>query len=128
MERIKEGTIIYLNTGVSIAEKCEVIPIKDEELDNLILEGMNNIEDIYKVHSLDLLGTFYIDSKDIFITKEDAIEAYKQEYEQQVEEYLDEINSLLDLLYFPLEHCINGDENTDYAAKAAYCIKIKESI
>ena len=128
MRKLKEGTIIYINTGVSIAEKCEILSIDSKEIDELMLDEIDNIENLYKVHSLDLLGTFYVYEKDMFMTKKEAIESYKQEYEQQVEEYLDEINSLIDLLYFPLEHCINGDENTDYAAKAAYCIKIKEFI
>lgn len=127
MEKLKEGTIIYLNTGYEVAEKCKIVPYKPGELDELKLE-LEDVEHLYKVYSIDTSGTFYTYEKDIFMTEKDAIEAYKKKHEQQIEEYLNKINSLADLLYFPLEHCINGDENTDCAAKAAYCIKIKEFI
>jgi len=47
---------------------------------------------------------------------------------EEADKYMSEINSLKDLLQFPLDHCINGGEYTDFAAKAAYCAKMKEFI
>lgn len=117
---ITKGSIVYVNDTYNVAEKC-------------IIEGFYNdeisiSEDVYKVRSLDNGGTFGCLKSKIFYTKEEAIEAYRKEFKEEVDKYMSEINSLKDLLQFPLDHCINGEEYTDYAAKAAYCSKIKEFI
>ena len=46
--------------------------------------------------------------------------------DEQVDKYYKEIKTLRDLLEFPINHCINGEEYTDENAATAYKIKIKE--
>lgn len=117
---ITKGSIVYVNNDYNVAEKC-------------IIEGFYNdeisiSEDVYKVRSLDCGGTFGSPESKIFETKEEAVEAYRKEFKEEADKYMSEIKSLKDLLQFPLDHCINGEEYTDYAAKAAYCAKMKEFI
>ena len=38
------------------------------------------------------------------------------------------MKDLKDLLKFPLNHCLNGEEYTDYEAKAAYKQRVNELV
>lgn len=63
---------------------------------------------------------------DLYESPQSAYDAYQIEQHTIIKEYCNEINSLEELLRFPLEHCLYGEEYTDNAACRAYKIKAKE--
>lgn len=44
----------------------------------------------------------------------------------QVQAYCDEIETIADLVRFPLDHCLTGDEYTDYNALKAYKQRMRD--
>lgn len=105
---MKIGDIVYVNSTYITAEECEITDIIKDPVDAI------------QVHSMSNYGTFYARIENIFNTKEEALEAAKSKSEKLVRKYMNEIKTLKDLLQFPLDHCFNGDEYTDYEAMEAY--------
>lgn len=62
----------------------------------------------------------------VWLTAEDAYAGVKQQSEDAVKTYCAEITDLASLLQFPLKHCLNGEEYTNWEAKEAYELKVKE--
>lgn len=61
----------------------------------------------------------------VYDTVQDAY-AYKDNmHTEQVNKYLEEIQTKEDLINFPLTHCLCGNEYTDYDAVEAYKIKVR---
>ena len=112
------GQIVYANSHWYTADKCEIVDFVESE--------SSTHQTVYKLHSLDLLGTYGATEDVIFDSYEKAVEAYNAECNKRVNEYCSEINTLDDLLKFPISHCICGDEDLDYEAKQAYIIKVKD--
>lgn len=109
----KIGDVVYVNGPWNVAEKCEIT-------------SERNGDGAYYVHSLDSCGSFGASINNIFSTKEDAIAAHKRKSEENIAEYKRKIKNLNDLLEFPLNHCLNGEEYTDYDAIQAYKTKAFE--
>ena len=116
MLKPKLGDIVYVNNAWTVAEKCEVTEIGDKDAD----------DEYFYVHSLDNVGSFCALRSDIYATKEEAIAAYQEKSAKNVEQYKKEIKGLKELLEFPLTHCLNGEEYTDYDAIEAYKIMASE--
>ena len=62
----------------------------------------------------------------LYFSPSELYNALQQKRGIQIQKYCDEIKNTSDLLKFPLIHCLNGDEYTDYEAIAAYKRKTKE--
>ena len=63
---------------------------------------------------------------DIWFSAKEAYTEIAERKAKLVKEYCDEIVTVKDLLEFPLNHCFDGEEYTDYEAIEAYKIKTKE--
>lgn len=116
----KDGDIVFVNSIWNTAEKCEIAGFVEKE------SSMG--KSVYIVHSLDNYGTFGATEDCIFTTKEDAISEYYKAFENTVKSYCEQIKTLEDLVEFPIDNCINGEEYTNYPALEAYKIRSKEII
>lgn len=94
-------------------------------------------ENIYEIHFLSVVNRNGIEiEKGIGNSQrteenlwENAQEVYKyldDKSAKNVEKLLEQIKTVEDLVKFPLWHCLNGEEYTDYDAIKAYKIKTKE--
>ncbi len=94
-------------------------------------------ENIYEIHFLSVVNRNGIEiEKGIGNSQrteenlwENAEEVYKyldDKSAKNVEKLLEQIETVEDLIKFPLWHCLNGEEYTDYDAIKAYKIKAKE--
>lgn len=72
------------------------------------------------------IGESSVAFENVCLTAADAFDKSAREEDAQVKEYVAEIYNIEALIRFPLEHCLNGEEYTDYAAIKAYKIKAKE--
>lgn len=63
---------------------------------------------------------------DVYTSYEEAYNARNEKASKAVKAYCDAINSVEDLVRFPLQHCLNGEEYTDYNALKAYKIRAHE--
>lgn len=100
--------------------------------DSTILDaGIDNIKVISKVAweaNIDsegkevrrIGGTSGVRLDKAFLTAKEANDAQKAEVEEHKEELRSEITDVESLLKFPLDHCLNGDEYTDWQARAVY--------
>lgn len=100
--------------------------------DSTILDaGIDNIKVISKVAweaNIDnegkevrrIGGTSGVRLDQAFLTAKEANDAQKAEVEKHKEELRSEITDVGSLLKFPLDHCLNGDEYTDWQARAVY--------
>lgn len=100
--------------------------------DSTILDaGIDNIKVISKVAweaNIDsegkevrrIGGTSGVRLDKAFLTAKEANDAQKAEVEEHKEELRNEITDVESLLKFPLDHCLNGDEYTDWQARAVY--------
>lgn len=65
-------------------------------------------------------GTSGVRLDHAFLTAKEANDAQNTEVEKHKDELKSEITDLFSLLEFPLKHCLNGDEYTDWQARAIY--------
>lgn len=116
--KFKNGDIVFVNSTWNTAEKCEITGFVEKE--------SSTGRPVYTLHSLDNYGEFGATEDCIFDTKKDAISAYKIAFETEVKSYCEQIRTLADLVRFPIDNCLCGEEYTDYPALEAYKIKAKE--
>lgn len=100
--------------------------------DSTILDaGIDNIKVISKVAwkaNIDsegkevrrIGGTSGVRLDQAFLTAKEANDAQEAEVEKHKEELRSEITDVESLLKFPLDHCLNGGEYTDWQARAIY--------
>lgn len=119
MYKFKKDDIVFVNGAYSIAEKCKITDYIENEPEIK--------QSAYMVHSLEIGGTFGVLEDSIFATKEEAVQDAVLKSKEQTEKYCKEIKNMDDLLKFPLDHCLCGDY-TDYEAKQAYKIRVKEIV
>lgn len=75
----------------------------------------------------DTVGLRYFDPEDIFLIRTEAAVALHFRIYDQLQTYLQEIQTVDDLYDFPLHHSIAGNM-PDYAARMAYKLKREELI
>ena len=68
----------------------------------------------------DRVGTQGAKKDETFETIEELVAYSENKSQKQVDLYLQEIKTIEDFIQFPLNHCINGNEYTDYDALTAY--------
>lgn len=126
MENIKKllpGTIVYVYEHWS------------QNIIRAIIEGY--CENGYSIHYeavvdkngeviTSFLGNSSRNYENVWITVKAAFEALEKKNQERIDSYCKQIKTLTDLLNFPLYHCFDGDEYTDYEAIKAYKIRTKE--
>jgi hypothetical protein len=118
MTQFTKGEIVYVNGIWNVEERCKII--------DFIPKNENTKVDIYTILSLDNGGTFGAPIDHIFKTKKEARNAHIEESKKLIKEYKESITNIDELVKFPLEHCFNGEEYTDYKAIQAYKERVKE--
>lgn len=68
----------------------------------------------------EIVGTSGVCLEKAFLTAKEANDARDAEIEKYKEELRSEIADIESLLKFPLKHCLDGDEYTDWQARAVY--------
>lgn len=126
IENVKNGMIIYFYRDL------ESYVIKGKVKDSSIVDAsINNIKVIKKVDWKNTIngegkkvreigGTSGVRLDQAFLTAKEANDAQKAKVEKHKEELRSEITDVESLLKFPLGHCLNGDEYTDWQARAVY--------
>lgn len=126
IENVENGMTIYFYRDLDSYIK------RGKVKDSTILDaGIDNIKVIIKVDweaNIDgegkevrkIGGTSGIRLDQAFLTAKEANDAQKAEVEKHKNELKSEITDLFSLLEFPLNHCLNGDEYTDWQARAVY--------
>ena len=125
IENVENGMTIYFYRDL------DSYVIKGKVKDSSIRDMGNNIKFIKKVDwemNVDsegkkvrtLGGTSGVRLDKAFLTAKDANDVQKAEVEKCKSEFRKEITDIESLLRFPLEHCLNGDEYTDWQARAVY--------
>lgn len=107
------GDIVFVNSRYNVAEKCKV-------------ENLNSEDNVYYVKSIDNFGSFYTKEDKMFETKDKALEVYGRKCDELIKAYKKDIKDLRTLLEFPLRHCFNGEEYTEFEARKAYILRVKE--
>ena len=126
IENVEKGMTIYFYRDLESYVKRGTVK------DPTILDaGIDNIKVISKVDwgaNIDsegkevrrIGGTSGVRLDKAFLTAKEANDAQKAEAEKHKDELKNEITDLFSLLEFPLNHCLNGDEYTDWQARAVY--------
>ena len=124
---MKVGDIAYYHEHWSDSiVKCKIASIKNI--------GEKEFAEVEDVGIVDLEDKIICDTYDIrtrpistlYPTVTSAYKAYNDKNEELKQKYLEEITDVHDLIRFPLDHCLNGDEYTDYVAIAAYKERARE--
>lgn len=124
---MKVGDIVYFYEHWSDSiEKCKIEELKE-------IDGVKAAE-VRSIGTVDIEGDIICNTygtstrriKDLYPSSTAAYDAYFKKSIENTRKYKDEIKTINDLVAFPLDHCLNGGEYTDYDAKAAYKQKVKE--
>lgn len=126
IENVKNGMTIYFYRDLDsyiIRGKVKDSSIRDACINNIKViskvDWKANINDEGK-EVRDIGGTSGVRLDKAFLTAKEAVDAQKAEVEKHKEELRSEITDIESLLKFPLNHCLIGDEYTDWQAKAVY--------
>lgn len=125
IENVENGMTIYFYSNLDSYIK------KGKVKDSSILGAGDSIQYIRKVdwkanidsegkEVREIGGTSGVRLDQAFLTAKEANDAQKAEVEKHKEELRSEITDVESLLKFPLDHCLNGDEYTDWQARAVY--------
>lgn len=124
---MKAGDIAYYyECWSNFIIKCEINEIK--EVDGETIAKVKNIGAVDKEDNIifNAYGTSAKRASILHFSLEAAYKAYNDEFEKIKNEYMKEIKTIEDLVQFPLDHCLTGDEYIDYKAVAAYKEKARE--
>lgn len=97
----------------------EITRHSDNEGHIIKVKGKSYLEDSF-------IGITHQSPDNLFVTKEEAIAAAKQESQDWVDDYKKEITDIASLVAFPLSHTFYAEEYTDYEAIRAYKERAKE--
>lgn len=121
------GDIVYFYEHWSHAiEKCEIIKFK--EIDDVKAVEVKSIGSVDKNGNIicKSYGTSTRRIEDLYPSYKAIYDALEKKSQDRTMKYMEEIKTIKDLIEFPLLHCLNGDEYTDYDAKKAYKQKVSE--
>lgn len=71
-------------------------------------------------------GNMTVAANNIWATVDEAFNEIERRKLDSVTKYCEEIKTINDLIAFPIHHCLNGEEYTNYEALKAYKIRAKE--
>ena len=126
IENVENGMTIYFYRDLDSYVKRG--KVKDSSIRDA---GISNIEFISKVdweanidnegnEVREIGGTSGVQLDKAFLTAKEANDAQNAEIEKYKEELRSKITDIDSLLKFPLKYCLNGDEYTDWQARAVY--------
>lgn len=117
-ENLKIGTSVWHETTWSgICEEKIASPCKVTE------SGAK----YYDLKGVDIVGSSGGVLENLYLTKDEAVAAYKTKADEKVRGYLAQINTIQDLVAFMFNHNVAYcEEYTDYEARKAAEIKAKE--
>lgn len=127
--KLKIGDIAYFQEFWSGAiEKCKIKEISEQ--DGNVLAEVKSIASVDRNGEkiCDTYGTSTRLLDHLFATHQEAFADADRNFANIKSKYLNEIKDLEDLLRFPMEHCFNGEEYTEYEAIAAYKQRVKELV
>lgn len=101
------------------------------------IEPVDNIKEAFKLNGIEHVdrngnstgkayGSCHKLPQDVYPTIEAAYAAIDAEDKTILTKYCEEIKTVKDLLSFAMNHCLQGEEYTDYNARKAYVIRSKE--
>lgn len=126
IENVKNGMIIYFYRDLDsyvIRGRVRDSSIRDASIGNIKVISKVDWEATINSEGKEVRkigGTSGVQLDKAFLTAKEANDSQKAEVEKHKEELRSEITDLFSLLEFPLKHCLNGDEYTDWQAKAVY--------
>ena len=68
----------------------------------------------------------YRKKEQLYSSAEAAYEEQLKVQQNKIKEYCDQIKSIEDLVKFSIDHCLNGEEYTDYEARRAYINRVSD--
>ena len=71
-------------------------------------------------------GETYCKKEQLYSSAEAAYEEQLKAQQNKIKEYCDQIKSIEDLVKFSIDHCLNGEEYTDYEARRAYINRVSD--
>lgn len=93
--------------------------VDDIKNDYTVVRGKSSDDDSF-------IGTLYKMFDNIFTSREQCMQAVKEENDSLVAAYKEEITDVNSLINFPLNHSFGAEEYTDYEAIRAYKEKAAE--
>lgn len=122
VKNIKVGDIVYsIESWTEHIISCCVTNIKPGGIEYKKLASVDRDGKIYS--SFGHAGAAW---DNVFLSAKDAYTARENKRVLNTQRHLDSIKTVEDLISFPLYHCLNGEEYTDYDAVTAYKGKAKE--
>lgn len=73
-----------------------------------------------------MVGSSFRSSSEIWKSAADAYAARDKKQQEKLAAYKNKIKDMKTLILFPLDHCLNGEEYTNYDARTAYKERAKE--
>ena len=134
--RFNVGDIVYFYENWSDS----IVKAKIERMYQTVSKNCADIEDVAEVHAISAVGyegdeivSLSGEScdrrcKDLYLTAQDAYDAYEKKQHKVIDEYCKEIANIEKLIAFPLKHVLNGGEYVDQAAVTAYKIMAKKLV
>lgn len=126
IKNVKNGMTIYFYRDLDsyvIRGKVKDSTIRDACIKNIKVISKVNWEANINSEGKEVRtigGTSGVRLDKAFLTAKEANDAQEAEVEKHKEELRSEITDVESLLKFPLNHCLIGDEYTDWQAKAVY--------
>lgn len=126
IENVEKGMTIYFYRDLDsyvIKGRVRDSSIRDASIGNIKVISKVDWEETINSEGKEVRGiggTSGVRLDKAFLTAKEANDAQKAEVEKHKEELKNEITDLFSLLEFPLKHCLNGDEYTDWQARAIY--------
>ena len=121
-EDLKIGDIVYIEGSWSSGlYSGEVYEIQDK---GALVHGKNyiNADGSDGDRYYGSCGNTY---ENIYLTAEDAINGIKAKHQAKVDEYCKQITDIESMIKFSMNHCLNGEEYTNWDAVKAYKIMAK---
>ena len=134
--RFNVGDIVYYYENWSDS----IVKAKIERMYQTVSKNCADMEDVAEVHAISAVGyegdeivslpggTCDKRFKDLYLTAQDAYDAYEKKQHKVIDEYCKEIANVEKLITFPLKHVLNGGEYADQAAVTAYKIMAKKLV
>lgn len=126
IENIKDRMIIYFYRDLDsyvIRGRVRDSSIRDASIGNIKVISKVDWEATINSEGKEVRtigGTSGVRLDKAFLTAKEANDAQEAEVEKYKDELKSEITDLFSLLEFPLKYCLNGDEYTDWQARAVY--------
>lgn len=104
--------------------KAKVTKIYEEKGQKYV--SLHGLYDCDEDEDTDMIGSFGALLDNIYLTKEEALQAMLENSRQNILKYKEEMKTIDDIINFCLENCILGEEYTDYDARNAVIERAKE--